>query len=159
MWRFNYSFALANFNITVFCFGANSIFNDYFEIRISFFQGRLFNNSNFITLNEGGVEKKFLFYVDKEIGYGIIRIECIGMRLRFVSQIFVVVICNINLALSSEKGAIKIFLFELFRPTAFNSEFSKTTSYQINYTTFSSSCFLSVGFNDCSCSITSFSLA
>jgi len=123
------------------------------------FQSRPFNNPNFITSNEGGVEKSLPFHVDKEIGYGIIRINYIGMRLRLVSQIFVVVTCNINLALSSEKGAIKIFLFELFRPTAFNPEFSKTTSCQISYTTLSSNCLLSAGFNDCSCSITSFSLA
>src|SRR6266498_5942016 len=126
---------------------------------MSFFQDRPFNNPNFITLNEGGVEKSFLFHVNKEIGYGIIRINCIGIRLRLVSQIFVVVTYNINLALSSEKGAIKIFLFKLFRPTAFNSEFSKTTSCQISYTTLSSSCFLSAGFNNYNCSITSFSLA
>jgi len=92
------------------------------------FQDRPFNNPNFITPNEGGVKKSFPFHVNKEIGYNIIRINYIGIRLRLVSQIFVVVICNINLALNSEKGAIKI-LFELFRPTAFNPEFSKTTSY------------------------------
>src|SRR6266536_3982327 len=123
------------------------------------FQSRPFYNPNFIILNEGGVEKSLLFHVDKEIGYGIIRINYIGMRLRLVSQIFVVVICNINLALSSEKRAIKIFLFKLFKPTAFNSKFSKTTSCQISYTTFSSNYLLSAGFNNYSCSITSFLLA
>ncbi len=159
MWRFDHSPALANLNTTTFCFGANSIFNNYLEVRMPSFQSRPFNNPNFITSNEGGVEKSLPFHVDKEIGYGIIRINYIGMRLRLVSQIFVVVTCNINLALSSEKGAIKIFLFELFRPTAFNPEFSKTTSCQISYTTLSSNYLLSAGFNNCSCSITSFSLA
>ncbi len=158
MWRFNHSSALANLNITVFYFRANSIFNDYLEIRMPSFQGRLFNNFNFITLNEGEVEKSFSFHVNKEIGYGIIRINYIGIRLYLVSQIFVVVIYNINLALNSEKGAIKIFLFKLFKPTAFNPEFSKTTSYQISYTTLSNNYLLSAGFNSCSCSITSFSL-
>ncbi len=133
--------------------------NNYLEVRISSFQNKLFNNPNFITLNEGGVKKSLLFHVNKEIGYGIIRINYIGIRLRLVSQIFVVVTYNINLALNSEKGAIKIFLFKLFKPTAFNPEFSKTTSCQISYTTLSNNYLLSAGFNSYSCSITSFSSA
>ncbi len=92
------------------------------------FQGRPLDNPDFITSNEGGIEKSLPFHVDKEIGYGIIYIDCISMLLRLVSQILVVVTGNINLALSSEKGAIDIFLFELVRSTAFNSEFSKATS-------------------------------
>src|SRR6266511_6393971 len=94
------------------------------------------------------LRKVFYFTLIKKIGYGIIRIDYINIRLRLVSQIFVVVIYNINLALSSEKGAIKIFLFELFKPTAFNPEFLKTTSYQISYTMFSSNYLFSAGFNN-----------
>jgi len=123
------------------------------------FQNRLFNNPNFITLNKREIKKNLLFHVNKKIDYNIIRINYIDIYLRLVSQIFVVVIYNINLALNSEKGAIKIFLFKLFRPTAFNPKFSKTTSYQISYTTLSSNYLLSAGFNNYSCSITSFSLA
>src|SRR6266536_878531 len=83
--------------------------NNYLKIRMSSFQNRLFNNPNFITLNEREIKKNLPFHVNKEIDYSIIRINYIGIYLRLVSQIFVVVTYNINLALNSEKGAIKIF--------------------------------------------------
>ncbi len=64
------------------------------------FQNRLFNNPNFITLNEREIKKNLPFHVNKEIDYSIIRINYIGIHLRLVSQIFVVVTYNINLALN-----------------------------------------------------------
>ena len=122
------------------------------------FQNRLFNNPNFITLNEREIKKNLPFHVNKEIDYSIIRINYIDIYLRLVSQIFVVVIYNINLALNSEKSAIKIFLFKLFKPTPFNPKFLKITNYQISYTIFLSSYLLSADFNNYNYSITSFLL-
>src|SRR6266536_2918260 len=63
--KFNHSPTLANLNTTVFFFKANSIFNNYLEVRIPSFQGRPFNNPNFITPNEGDVKKSLSFHVNK----------------------------------------------------------------------------------------------
>ncbi len=92
-----------------------------------FFQDKEFDNSNLIALDERGVEKDLLFYVNKEIEYGIIFINRINIFLYLVSHVFIIVVYNINFTLGSKKRAIDIELFKLFGSSVFNSEFSKTT--------------------------------